>query len=166
MVLVEPGEDGIRLVLQRPELDLLVRLAEGLADRLRAGGEDPVIERLAPPASIGDAEADHELRRMLRSDLLDGRAERLVRFAAELLSWRDRGSTEDPSHVTVIVAAEVAMHVVQGLNDIRLALGAQIAVEALDRDAIPDGDPRGLTLELMDRLGGLQHGLIELLDAP
>lgn len=161
MARVSGDEDGIAVDLERAELDLLVRLCEGLATRLRAGGDDPVIERLAPPASRGDAEADAELRRLLRSDLLDGRAERLARLAAELRAW---GAADGRAGVHAVLDAEAALGLLQGLNDLRLALGASIDIEALDRDGLGPDDRRTLTLALMDRLAGLQEGLVGLLD--
>lgn len=152
--------DGVRVDLERVELDLLVRLCEGLATRLRAGGDDAVIERLAPHASRGDAEADAELRRLLRGDLLDGRAERLVRLATQLRSW---APGEGTAGVRAILDAGTAEALLQGLNDVRLALGAQVGVEDLDRTELGADDPRAITLQLMDRLAGLQQGLLEAL---
>jgi len=153
------GGDGLRVELERVELDLLVRLCEGLAGRLRAGGDDAVIARLAPAASRGDAEADAELRRLLRGDLLGGRAERLERLAVELRSWAGRVGPGDG--VAADLAAEEALALLQGLNDVRLALGAQVGVEDLDQGTLAADDPRAVTLGLIDRLGGLQQGLVE-----
>lgn len=160
MARVEPRDGGIGVDLDRTELALLVRLCEGLATRLRAGGDDPVIDRLAPAASRGDAEADAELRRLLRSDLLDGRAERLVRLAAELTAW---GGVDGGDAVRAVLDADAALLLLQGLNDVRLALGASIGIEALDRGTLGPDDRRTLTVALMDRLGALQQGLVELL---
>lgn len=160
MAFVRPAPDGIRVDLARVELDLLVRLCEGLATRLRAGGDDAVIGRLAPDASRGDAEADAELRRLLRDDLLDGRAERLVRLATELRSWTPAGAGDG---VRATLDPDAALALLQGMNDVRLALGAQVGVEGLDRAALGPDDPRAVTLELMDRLAGLQQGLLEAL---
>ena len=162
MARVGPGVGGIDVELEPSELDLLVRLCEGLAGRLRAGGDDPVIERMAPPASRGDAEADAELRRLLRSDLLDGRAERLTRLAVELRSWR---GDEGERGVRATLSADAALGLLQALNDVRLALGAGVGIEGLDRDTIGPDDPRYVSLALMDHLAGLQQGLVELLDA-
>jgi hypothetical protein len=157
---VRSAPDGIRVDLQRVELDLLVRLCEGLAARLRAGGDDAVIGRLAPGASRGDAEADAELRRLLRTDLLDGRAERLVRLATELRSWAPAGAGPG---VRATLDADAALALLQGMNDVRLALGAQVGVEDLVRAELAPDDARAVTLELMDRLAGLQQGLLEAL---
>jgi hypothetical protein len=164
MARVRSGRDGITVELAREELDLLVRLLDGLAVRLRSGGSGAVVERLAPAASHGDAEADHELRRMLRSDLLEGRAERLTRLAVELRGWGERSGGS--ARVVVTLDGEVAVGLVQGLNDVRLALGARIDVEALDRATLTPEDPRTATLVLMDQLGGLQQLLVEELDGP
>lgn len=160
---VRPSADGVRIDLERVELDLLVRLCEGLATRLRAGGDDAVIGRLAPSASRGDAEADAELRRLLRSDLLDGRAERLVRLATQLRSWEP--PDDAAAGVRAILDGDAALALLQGLNDVRLALGAQVGIERLERAELAAEDPRALTLELMDRLAGLQQGLLDALGA-
>lgn len=160
MARVRPVDDGVGIDLERAELELLVRLCEGLATRLRAGGDDAVIARLAPGASRGDAEADAELRRLLRGDLLDGRAERLVRLATELRSWLPEG---DAVGIRATLDADTAVGLLQGLNDVRLALGAQVDVERIDRDALDPEDPRSITLQLIDRLAGLQQGLLEVL---
>jgi hypothetical protein len=161
MARVGPDDGGgIRIDLARAELDLLVRLCEGLATRLRAGGDDAVIDRLAPAASRGDAEADSELRRLLRGDLLDGRAERLVRLATELRGWAPSGGR---AGVRAVLDDDAALTLLQGLNDVRLALGAQVDIERIDRAGLAEEDPRALTLQLMDRLAGLQQGLLEVL---
>lgn len=159
---VRPDGDGVRIDLERVELDLVVRLCEGLATRLRVGGDDAVIGRMAPDASRGDAEADAELRRLLRSELLDGRAERLVRLATELRSWAPEGGR---TGVRATLDPEAALALLQGLNDVRLALGAQVGIERLERSELAPADPRALTLELMDRLAGLQQGVLEVLGA-
>lgn len=153
--------DGIEVRFARAEVDLLVRLCEGLAERLRAGGDGPIIDRLAPAASRGDAEADAELRRLLRTDLLAGRAERLDGLAADLRSWRAAVST---GAVVRTLAEDGALALLCGLNDVRLGLGAGIGIEDLDRGQLDADDPRALTVALMDRLGGLQQDLVEALD--
>lgn len=160
MARVRRADGGVGIDLERAELELLVRLCEGLAARLRAGGDDAVIARLAPGASRGDAEADAELRRLLRGDLLDGRAERLVRLATQLRSWLPE---DDAVGVRATLDEDTAVGLLQGLNDVRLALGAQVDVERIDRDGLDPEDPRSLTLQLIDRLAGLQQGLLEVL---
>lgn len=160
MAAVLPSPDGPEVRLAPAERHLLVRLCEGLAGRLRAGGDDAVIERLAPAASRADAEADHELRRMLRNDLLDGRAERLTRLAVALGTWGERDAV---GTVGAVLGPEEALELLRGLNDLRLALGATVDVEHLERTDLAEDDPRVGTLDLMDRLAGLQQGLVELL---
>lgn len=164
MAAVLPTAGGAEVHLAPAERDLLVRLCEGLAGRLRAGGDDAVIARLAPAASRADAEADHELRRMLRTDLLDGRAERLTRLAVALAGWGATGPDATGS-VGAELAPDAALDLLRGLNDLRLALGATVDVERLDRTVLSEDDPRTATLDLMDRLAGLQQGLVEVLDA-
>lgn len=161
MARVREGRDGIEVELAGTEIELLSRLLDGLAGRLRAGGDDAVIDRLAPSGSRGDAEADAELRRMVRNDLLEGRAERLARLAVDIRGWAPSGSRDA---VRASLGEDEAMLLLGGLNDLRLALGASIAIGTFERSELEPSDPRSVTLELMDRLGGLQQGLVEHLD--
>lgn len=160
MAEVDVTADGVVVRLARAEVDLLVRLCEGLAGRLRAGGDGPVIDRLAPAASRGDAEADAELRRLLRTELLDGRADRLGELAERLRGWAGSGD----GGAAATLGEEAALGLLRGLNDIRLGLGAGIGIDGLERDRLDADDPRTLTLALMDRLASLQQRLVEALD--
>jgi hypothetical protein len=48
------------------------------------------------------------------------------------------------------------------LNDIRLAIGARIDIEALDRDRVGEDDPVAFPLAVMDHLGWWQEQLLIL----
>jgi len=158
MARVLPTPAGARLELGADEAEVLRRIILGLVRRLEGGGDDPVVARLAPQASRGDAEADHELRRLLRDDLVTGRSQRLAALAEDLAGWAAAGGVDR------ILAADAAMSLLEGLNDVRIALGATIGIEALDRASLAADDPRFMTLGLIDHLGALQAGLVAVLD--
>jgi hypothetical protein len=154
--------DGLRLVLARDEVELLSSLASSLIVRLESDGggpdEDPVIGRFTPTASRNDDAADRELRGMLAGDLLDQRRSRLGALVADLETWADS------TGIVRVLDVDAAIRLIETLNDLRLALGASIDVEALDRDSLPEGDPRTMTLQLMDHLGWMQGRLIDFID--
>jgi hypothetical protein len=166
MARLEPVPDGLRLLLEADEVAVLTQLASGLATRLRghlAGiPSDPVIDRLAPEVSRGDAVVDRELRAMLRPELLDTRAERLDGFVSLLHAWVDlTGALDRP------LERDEAMQVVEALNDLRLALWASMAEERELREAADTAQPSDAAAEaaqLIDALAWLQGGLIEFID--
>jgi hypothetical protein len=166
MTRLDPRQDGVDLYFEPEELEVVTALLEGLADRLAAAdaaSDDPVIERFTSAVSHGDEDVDVELRQLLREDLLGGRGARL-RSVSSLFGSAEparRGATER----AVPLTWDTVLLSIQALNDVRLALGASIDIEALDRDAIPEDDPRQQPLHLMDGLAWLQGALIELLDS-
>lgn len=160
---LERADDGIRLRLEAAEVEVLTSLAEGLARRAASGGlgeGDTVLDRLAPPASRGDAAADAELRPMLRGDLLAMRSARLDAFVASLRG--DAGGRDGSgAGFDRVLDPEEAMRVVEALNDLRLALAATIGYDEALRDGLHDDDHRADAVRLMDALAWLQGGLIE-----
>lgn len=61
---------------------------------------------------------------------------------------------------------DAALLVLGVLNDVRLAIGARVGIERLDRDAVdPDGED-GYRLAVMDHLGMWQELLLAVLDPP
>lgn len=152
--------DHIRMQLDPVEIDLLRSLRDGLRGTLSSGdGEDPVLRRLFPAAVVGDEEADRELRRLLRDDLLQSRLSGLEALA-DLL---DRG-VEHRGHVRVRLDGEEAALVLGVLNDLRLAIGARIGIESLERDDLDPDDPVVYRLAVMDHLAWLQEQLLAILD--
>lgn len=155
----------IRWELEGYEAALLRRLRQGLADTLQhAGDDDPVNRRLFSAAVSGDEDADTELRAMLRDDLLEGRLAALDRLLAiiERASPRHRG---DPEGAVRVELADDEPHVVLGtLNDLRLALGARLGLETLDRDRVEPDSPEQTTLAVMDHLAWMQEQLLAILD--
>lgn len=169
MTRLEPRLDGVDVYFEPEEIEVVTGLLEGLAGRLAAAGssdspgEDRVIERFTSVVSHGDEDVDAELRQLLRDDLLEGRGGRLRTVSSLLDSAQPaaRGETER----AVPLTWDTALMVVQALNDVRLALGAAVDIETLERDDVAEDDPRQSTLHLMDGLAWLQGALIELLDA-
>ena len=50
------------------------------------------------------------------------------------------------------------------LNDLRLAIGAQVGIESLERDRLDPDDPVTYRVAVMDHLGWLQEQLLHVLD--
>lgn len=158
---LEPVADGVRILLAPDEVDIVASLAEGLAARIaepaHATGEDPVLDRFAPEVSRSDPELDREVREMLRGDLLGTRVARLRDLAATL-----RGS--GPDGCDEVFDREGAMRMVEGINDVRLALAATIGYEGPGPEVPADEGRRADTIHLMDALAWLQGGLIDFVD--
>ncbi|MBS3940019.1 MAG: DUF2017 family protein [Actinobacteria bacterium] len=152
--------DHIRMQLDPVEIDLLRSLRDGLRSTLDGGdADDPVLRRLFPATVVGDDAADHELRRLLYDDLLQSRLVGLDALATLL----DRG-VEHRGHVRVRLDGEEAALVLGVLNDLRLAIGARIGVESLERDDLDPDDPVAYRLAVMDHLAWLQEQLLAILD--
>lgn len=152
---------GIRAQFDPVEVELLRSLEEGVSQTLEHGDEDdPVVQRLFPSAVAGDDEADAEVRRMLRDDLLGARREGL-RALIEIL---DR-ATPHRGRLRVQLQDDEPLLVLGVLNDLRLSIGARIGIEAIDRDQLGEDDPLAYRVAVMDHLGWWQEQLLELLDA-
>ncbi len=156
---VRRGE-RIRLQLRPPEVDLLARLAGELRTALeQPGPDDPVVARLFPPAVLGDPDADREVRDLLADALL---ADRLAGLEA-VLELLERGR-RSRGRLVVDLTEEEPLLVLGVLNDIRLAIGARIDIEALDRDRLAEDDPLAYPVAVMDHLGWWQEQLLAILD--
>jgi len=154
--------DGLLLVLDAEEVSLLVTLAQSLLTRVTADSwdaADPILARLAPAASHGDAEVADELRGMLVEGLMDTRRARLEALVADLRAW-DSGEGVERR-----LDRSEAERLVEVLNDLRLALGASIGVATIEREELDEDDPRVATLALMDHLGWMQGRLIDFVEA-
>jgi hypothetical protein len=154
--------DVIRAQFEPQEVELLRTLEQGVSQTLEhADDSDPIIERLFPTAVVGDDDADAELRRLLRSELLGSRQAGL-RALVEIL---DRARPHR-GRLRVDLTDDEPLLVLGVLNDLRLAIGARIGIENLDREDIPDDDALRYRLAVMDHLGWWQEQLITLLDQP
>lgn len=154
--------EGIRWRLQTWEVDLLRSLRDDLRALLVGGDpDDPVIQRLFPPASRQDREIDRELRGLMRDELLASRLSGLE----SLLDVLDRAE-EHRGGCRVDLVDDEPMLVLGVLNDVRLALGIRVGTERLERGEIAEDDPVLPTLALMDHLALLQESLLGILDPP
>ena len=152
--------DAIRMQLEAVEVDLLHTVRDGLRAALVGGDvDDPIVQRLFPPAVIGDDEADQELRRLLHDDLLQARLTGLD----ELTALLERG-VEHRGQLRVRLSADDAALVLGVLNDLRLGIGARVGIEQLERDDLDPEDPVAYRLAVMDHLAWLQEQLLAVLD--
>jgi hypothetical protein len=152
--------DRIRMQLRPPEAELLARLAAELRTALDAPGpDDPVHSRLFPPAVLGDPEADREVRDLLADALL---ADRLTGVST-VLELLERGR-RSRGRLVVDLREDEPLLVLGVLNDIRLAIGARIDIEAIDRDRVQEDDPVAYPIAVMDHLGWWQEQLLAILD--
>ena len=153
---------GIRAQFEPQEVELLRTLEQGVSQTLQHGDDtDPVIERLFPTAVAGDDEADTELRRLLRDELLESRQAGL-RTLVEIL---DRARPHR-GRLRVELTDDEPLLVLGVLNDLRLAIGARIGIEHLDREDVPDDEALQYRLAVMDHLGWWQEQLLALLHHP
>jgi len=152
----------IRWSLHPKEVDLVRQLVDDLSRAIGAAASphDAVRARLFPPAVLGDPEADEEVRDLISEALLEDRLAALE----EVLALLERGRTQRGRVVTDLVEDE-PLKVLTVLNDVRLAIGARIDVEALDRAQVLEDDEAAFPLAVMDHLGWWQEQLLELLDA-
>jgi len=148
------------MVLTPGEADLLRDLVEQIRLLLEhPDPDDPVRQRLFPAAVTGDDAEDAELRGLVYDDLLTGRLVGLE----ELVGYLD-GGRRVRAGLQVDLQAEQAALVLGVLNDVRLALGARIRIEDLDRDQLDDNHPTFPTVVLIDHLGWWQEQLLRILD--
>jgi hypothetical protein len=152
--------EAIRANLTPVEERLLRSAREQLRDALTADDPaDPVIERLYPSTVLGDAEADDELRGLLKDDLLTVRLAGLDALVAIL----DRG-TEHRHGLRVELRDDEPSLFLGVVNDLRLAIGARLGIERLDRDAIDPEDPVAYRIAVMDHLAWWQEELLAIMD--
>jgi hypothetical protein len=152
--------DRIRASLLQVEVDLLRSSRDQLRGvLLEADGSEPVIQRLFPSTVLGDQEADEELRALVHDELL----ERRLAGLDALVELLDRGVAHRGTWRFELVDDEPLL-VIGVLNDLRLAIGASIDIEALDRDAVPQDDPVTYRLAVMDHLAWLQEQLLAIVD--
>lgn len=139
-------------------------LLRSARDQLRAAltsddPSDPVVQRLFPSAVLGDATADQELRGLLRDELLGVRLAGLD-AVVELL---DRGSHHRHG-LRIELRDDEPLLLLGVLNDLRLAIGARLGIEQLDRAAVDPDDPIAYRLAVMDHLAWWQEELLAIVD--
>ena len=156
------GGDRVRVRLANDEVAVLRGLPDQLRSVLRESEDEPVNQRLFPPAylDVADIEHDTEFRRLMRDDLvtekltnLDLVTDSLARGTASMRRW------------TVELTNEEATAWLGVLNDLRLALGVRLDItEDFDGD-VDDTDPRAPALRLLSYLGWLEEQLLDALQS-
>jgi hypothetical protein len=156
------GQDRVRVRLAQDEVAVLRGLPEQLRTVLAEGDDEPVNQRLFPPAylDVADVERDAEYRRLMHDDLVKEKLANLDLVTATLA----RGSAS-VRRWTVELTDEEATAWLGVLNDIRLALGVRLDItEDFDGD-IDDSDPRAPALRLLSYLGWLEEQLLDALQS-
>jgi hypothetical protein len=154
--------DGVvRATFAPVEVELLRGLRDELERALREPEpEDPVFRRLFPTAVLGDQQADRDLRAIVRDDLLGVRLQGL----RDLVEVLDRAEPHRGG-LRVDLVDEEPLLVLGVLNDLRLAIGARVDIESLERDG-PLEEDVAYRLEIMDHLAWLQEQLLAIVDPP
>jgi hypothetical protein len=154
------GRDRVRVRLAQDEVAALRGLPDQLRSVLAEGADEPVNQRLFPPAylDVADIEHDAEYHRLMHDDLvkeklanLDLVTDTLARGRTSVRRW------------TVELTGEEAAAWLGVLNDLRLALGVRLDItEDYDGD-VDDTDPRAPAFRLLSYLGWLEEQLLEAL---
>lgn len=118
--------------------------------------EDPVLQRLFPPAYIDDDEAAHDYRRYTERSL---REEKHTRARSVIDSLKSSGDkvTVPPSMVDSWLGS---------LNDVRLAIATRLELTEENHDELaelPMDDPRGELMAVYGWLTYLQESLVQTL---
>jgi len=154
------GNDRVRVRLAQDEVAILRGLPDQLRSVLAEGGDEPVNQRLFPPAylDVADIEHDTEFHRLMHDDLVTEKLANLDLVTNTLA----RGSTS-VRRWTVELTDEEATAWLGVLNDLRLALGVRLDItEDFDGD-VDDTDPRAPALRLLSYLGWLEEQLLDAL---
>ena len=156
------GNDRVRVRLAQDEVAILRGLPDQLRSVLAEGGDEPVNQRLFPPAylDVADIEHDTEFHRLMHDDLVTEKLANLDLVTDTLA----RGSTS-VRRWTVELSDEEATAWLGVLNDLRLALGVRLDItEDFDGD-VDDTDPRAPALRLLSYLGWLEEQLLDALQS-
>ena len=154
------GRDRVRVRLAQDEVAVLRGLPDQLRTVLAEGEDEPVNQRLFPPAylDVADVERDAEYRRLMHDDLvreklanLDLVTRTLARGSGSLRRW------------TVELTEEEASAWLGVLNDLRLALGVRLDITEDYDGEVDDSDPRAPAFRLLSYLGWLEEQLLDAL---
>jgi hypothetical protein len=156
------GQDRVRVRLAQDEVAILRSLPDQLRTVLAEGDDEPVNQRLFPPAylDVEDIERDSEYRRLMRDDLVKEKLANLDLITTTLA----RGSTS-VRRWTVELSDEEATAWLGVLNDIRLALGVRLDITEDFDGNVDDTDPRAPALRLLSYLGWLEEQLLDALQS-
>ena len=175
------SEDGaLRWRMRVDEHALLVALLQDLDEALDGPTDDPVVERLFPPAVEGDTDEDDQLRTLIAAELLMRRHE-AISALLDVLRRAEPAPDDAASPVPVVAVAgadramprvdvslvddEPAM-MLSVLNDVRLALASRIGLTAVELPQLLDeSDERGhAVLATIDHLAYFQMQLLREID--
>jgi hypothetical protein len=156
------ADDGLRVTLSAPELELLRSLPDELRALYEAGDDrDPVRSRLFPRAYLDPTaeDAEKEWRELVHPELL---RERLA--AVELVVASLADATPQRDTLVADLTADQASAWLAVLNDARLALGTRLEVtEDTDYADFDPDDPAAPGLAAYAWLTFLQGELVETL---
>ena len=154
------GNGRVRVRLAHDEVAVLRGLPDQLRSVLGEGGDEPVNQRLFPPAylDVADIEHDTEYHRLMRDDLVKEKLTNLDLVTDTLA----RGSTS-VRRWTIELTDEEATAWLGVLNDLRLALGVRLDITEDFDGAVDDTDPRAPALRLLSYLGWLEEQLVDAL---
>ena len=154
--------EAIRATFRDVEVELLRTVRDQLLATLQTGdSDDAVVQRLFPAPVLGDQAVAEEVRELLTEDLRQRRLSQLE----QLLALLERGERWRGG-LRVDLVDDEPLLVLGVLNDVRLAIGARIDVEAIDREAVSQDDPEAYPLAVMDHLGWWQEQLLAIVDPP
>jgi hypothetical protein len=156
------GNDRVRVRLTHDEVAVLRGLPDQLRSVLAEREDEPVNQRLFPPAylDVADIEHDTEYHRLMHDDLvkeklanLDLVTGTLARGSASVRRW------------TVELTDEEATAWLGVLNDLRLALGVRLDITEDYDGVVDDTDPRAPAFRLLSYLGWLEEQLLDALQS-
>jgi hypothetical protein len=152
--------DHVRWVLDPVEVELLRSLTGSLHQLLDdRDPADAAVQRLFPRTVAGDDSADEELRSLIHDDLAG-----VKRAGLEALDdLLDRGTVKG-RELRIELRPDDTLVVLGVLNDLRLAIGARIGIDQLDRADVDPESPDGYRLAVMDHLAGWQELLLGIVD--
>jgi hypothetical protein len=152
--------DRVRVRLGHDEVAILKGLPDQLRSVLAEGGDEPVNQRLFPPAylDVADVEHDAEYHRLMHDDLVKEKLANLDLVTATLA----RGASS-VRRWTVELTGEEAAAWLAVINDLRLALGVRLDItEDYDGD-VDATDPQAPAFGLLSYLGWLEEQLLDAL---